>query len=273
MSPRQRRSEKAQAGGKAMPGRDGKSLSVPRPAKQGACLPAAESARPRSGRLASDGAMELQGRGRKKQRERAVSFLMEWVWAAARASPPACGRLEKRETRRKVRVVRPNNDTRAGRPFPFLPACAPRSPSIPPARASKDGRPGGGESWQLRRRSKCVRAPLRISSAFWSVWERDDRSPDGGGGPPLPRVSGRGRIGREKPGGGTRRRSALWCVWFAFLGQPGSRGAGKWRLVACTAPRARLSRCNFPSLACISRNARNGRFCRAKLSSCSCFSH
>jgi hypothetical protein len=63
------------------------------------------------------------------------------------------------------------------------------------------------------------------------------------------------------------------CVWFTFLGQPGSRGAGERRLVACTAPRARLSRCNFPPLACIPRNARNGRFCRARLGSCSCFSH
>jgi hypothetical protein len=29
---------------------------------------------------------------------------------------------------------------------------------------------------------------------------------------------------------------SLGCVWFAFLGQPGSRGAGERRLVACTAP-------------------------------------
>jgi hypothetical protein len=28
----------------------------------------------------------------------------------------------------------------------------------------------------------------------------------------------------------------LGCTWFAFLGQSRSRGAGEWRLVACTTP-------------------------------------
>jgi hypothetical protein len=51
----------------------------------------------------------------------------------------------------------------------------------------------------------------------------------------------------------------IGCVWFAFLGEPGPRGAGERRLIACTVPRARLSGC-IP-LACIFRNARNGRFC------------
>jgi hypothetical protein len=60
------------------------------------------------------------------------------------------------------------------------------------------------------------------------------------------------------------------CVWFVFLGEPGSPDAGEWRLIACTAPRARFSGCIFFPLACIPRN---GRFCRARLGSCNCFSH
>jgi hypothetical protein len=80
-------------------------------------------------------------------------------------------------------------------------------------------------------------------------------------------------IAIARPGCPQHILSSLGCVWFAFLGQPGPCGAGERRLVACTAPRARLSRCNFPPLACILRNARNGCFCRAGLGSCSYFSH
>jgi hypothetical protein len=73
----------------------------------------------------------------------------------------------------------------------------------------------------------------------------------------------------------------FYSIFFHFFSTPKKsekenkhgRGAGERRLVAYTAPRARLSGCNFPPLACIPRNARNRRFCRARLGSCSCFSH
>jgi hypothetical protein len=68
------------------------------------------------------------------------------------------------------------------------------------------------------------------------------------------------------------RLTSLGCVWFAFLSEPDPRGAGERRLIACTAPRVRLSGCIFLPLACIPRNARNDRFCKARLGSCSCFS-
>jgi hypothetical protein len=58
---------------------------------------------------------------------------------------------------------------------------------------------------------------------------------------------------------GNTKHEHKGCVWFAFLGESGPRGAGERRLIVCTAPRARLSGCIFLPLACIPETSENGR--------------
>jgi hypothetical protein len=162
------------------------------------------------------GASERWGEGtacsevRREKTERTSGFLPDGMGVGGRAGQPtSLWSAGKRETSERYVWSGPTTTRAPAGPFAFLPACgAPRSPSIPPARASKDGRRGGGggESWQLRRRRKCVRAPQvlrdlvgagRSITRRWSAtaacfWKRPDRD------------SGARGLG---PGGGTCRRT------------------------------------------------------------------